>query len=62
MGQIIIIYLASNSNRNREDHVWALLCSPLQFAHCAIYIHLCIFSTPSAVNQHMLQRKIPIGQ
>lgn len=32
MGQIIIIYLASDSNRNREDHVWALLCSGLQFA------------------------------
>ena len=55
MGQIIIIYLARNRNRNKENHVWTLLYNLLTF--CFIYIHLCIMSTPSAVNQHMLQKK-----
>lgn len=54
MGQIIIIYLAKNSSRNSENHVWTLLYNLLTFY--VIYIHLCIFSMPSAVNQHMLQK------
>ena len=55
MGQIIIIYVARNRNRNKETHVWTLLYNLLTFYF--IYIHLCIMSIPSAVNQHMLQKK-----
>lgn len=46
LGQIIITYLARNSNRNRRAI----------HSHFVIHIHLRIFSTPSAVNPHTLQR------
>lgn len=59
LGQIIITYLARNSNRNSENHVWTLLYNSLTFY--VIYVHLCIFSMPSSVNI-CCKRKIPIGQ
>lgn len=34
MGQIIIIYLAKNSSRNSENHVWTL-----QFVHILCHLH-----------------------
>lgn len=55
MGQIIITYLARNSNRNSVNHVWTLLYNLLTFY--VTYIHLSIFSTPSAVNEPTLQKK-----